>query len=99
MISLSGTDSQGAVPMYGAWSVWFDRGTAGCSLADARLHKRLRTLLERMGGAMGEKHSAGLPGPGEHQGGLPLRRQRTDQRGRGPRRASVTVSTRRKGRS
>lgn len=37
-----------------AWGEWFDRETAGCSLADARLHKRLRTLLERMGGAMGE---------------------------------------------
>ena len=33
---------------------WFDRETAGCSLADARLHKRLRTLLERLGKAMGE---------------------------------------------
>lgn len=36
------------------WGEWFDRETAGCSLADARLHKRLRTLLERMGNAMGE---------------------------------------------
>ena len=36
------------------WGEWFDRETAGCSLADARLHKRLRALLERMGNAMGE---------------------------------------------
>ena len=37
----------------GATSTWFDREIAGCSLADRRLTKRLRSLLERMGDAMG----------------------------------------------
>ncbi|MFO1060082.1 MAG: IS4 family transposase [Dongiaceae bacterium] len=32
---------------------WFDRELAGCSLADERLNKRLRKLLEQMDGAMG----------------------------------------------
>jgi hypothetical protein len=32
---------------------WFDREVAGCGLADGRLTKRLRKLLELMGGAMG----------------------------------------------
>jgi len=32
---------------------WFDRELAGCSFADERLAKRLRTLLERMESAMG----------------------------------------------
>jgi hypothetical protein len=32
---------------------WFDREVTGCGLADERLTKRLRKLLELMGGAMG----------------------------------------------
>ena len=40
--------------MDGARGEWFDREIAGCSFADVRLHKRLRNLLERMDGAMGE---------------------------------------------
>jgi len=32
---------------------WFDREATGCGLADERLTKRLRKLLELMGGAMG----------------------------------------------
>src|SRR5215471_2489099 len=43
----------GAVPMDGSISRWFDREIAGCSLADRRLTKRLRSLLERMGDAIG----------------------------------------------
>src|SRR5215471_11581912 len=43
----------GAVPMDGLINRWFDREIAGCSLADRRLTKRLRSLLERMGDAMG----------------------------------------------
>ena len=43
----------GAVPVHGSISRWFDREIAGCSLADRRLTKRLRSLLERMGDAMG----------------------------------------------
>ena len=39
--------------MDGATGAWFDREVAGCSLADRRLNKRLRNLLERMGDAMG----------------------------------------------
>jgi len=39
--------------MDGSISRWFDREIAGCSLADRRLTKRLRSLLERMGDAMG----------------------------------------------
>ena len=36
-----------------ATGAWFDREVAGCRLADRRLDKRLRGLLERMGDAMG----------------------------------------------
>jgi hypothetical protein len=36
-----------------AAGAWFDREVAGCSLADRRLDKRLRSLLERLGDAMG----------------------------------------------
>ncbi len=32
--SLSGTKSQGVVPMDGAWGEWFDREIAGCSRSD-----------------------------------------------------------------
>lgn len=39
--------------MDGSISRWFDREIAGCSLADRRLTKRLRSLLERRGDAMG----------------------------------------------
>jgi hypothetical protein len=39
--------------MDGATSTWFDREIAGCRLADQRLNKRLRSLPERMGDAMG----------------------------------------------
>jgi Transposase DNA-binding/Transposase Tn5 dimerisation domain len=39
--------------MDGMTDTWFDRELAGCSLADERLNKRLRRLLERMDGAMG----------------------------------------------
>jgi len=40
--------------MDGTTGAWFDRELAGCSFADERLNKRLRKLLERMDGAMGE---------------------------------------------
>ena len=43
----------GSGAMDGATSTWFDREIAGCRLADQRLNKRLRSLLERMGDAMG----------------------------------------------
>jgi hypothetical protein len=39
--------------MDGVTDAWFDRELAGCNLADERLSKRLRKLLERMDGAMG----------------------------------------------
>jgi hypothetical protein len=39
--------------MDGATDAWFDREIAGCGFADARLSKRLRNLLGRMGDAMG----------------------------------------------
>jgi hypothetical protein len=39
--------------MDGSWSTWFDHEILGCTFADERLKKRLRTLLERMEGAMG----------------------------------------------
>jgi len=35
-------------------AAWFDRELAGCGLADERLIKRLRKLLEQMSGSMGE---------------------------------------------
>src|SRR5215471_8696601 len=35
-------------------TAWFERELAGCKLADARLDKRLRTLLEQIGDAVGE---------------------------------------------
>ena len=40
--------------MDGAADAWLDRELAGCSFADERLMKRLRRLLERMEGAVGE---------------------------------------------
>ena len=40
--------------MDGEADVWFDEELDGCSFADERLNKRLRKLLERMAGAMGE---------------------------------------------
>lgn len=40
--------------MDGSIGAWFDREISGCNLADERLTKRLRKLLERMGGAMGD---------------------------------------------
>ena len=52
--SLSGTDSQGTVPMDGEVDAWFDRELAGCSFADERLNKRLCKLVAQMGSAMGE---------------------------------------------
>ncbi len=39
--------------MDGTTGGWFDREIAGCSLVDRRLEKRLRSLLERLGHAMG----------------------------------------------
>jgi Transposase DNA-binding len=39
--------------MDGVGDAWFDREVAGCGLSDERLGKRLRKLLEQMGGAMG----------------------------------------------
>ena len=39
--------------MGGLIGAWFDREISGCNLADERPTKRLRKLLERMGGAMG----------------------------------------------
>ena len=39
--------------MDGATDAWFDREIASCGFADARLSKRLRNLLGRMGDAMG----------------------------------------------
>src|SRR5690349_6541991 len=39
--------------MDGESNGWFDREVSGCGLADERLTKRLRKLLELMGGAMG----------------------------------------------
>jgi Transposase DNA-binding len=40
--------------MDGERNAWFHREVSGCGLADERLTKRLRKLLELMGGAMGE---------------------------------------------
>ena len=37
-----------------ARAAWFDGELAGCSLADERLHKRLRKLLAQIGGGMGQ---------------------------------------------
>jgi hypothetical protein len=39
--------------MDGTTGGWFDREITGCSLVDRRLEKRLRSLLERLGDAMG----------------------------------------------
>src|SRR5512143_1876355 len=47
-------DRRGVVPMDGATDAWFEREVAGCRFTDERLKKRLRTLLERMGDAMGD---------------------------------------------
>src|ERR1700758_2384974 len=40
--------------MDGEAGAWFDRELAGCSLADERLHKRLRKLVAQIGSAMGQ---------------------------------------------
>jgi hypothetical protein len=52
--SLSGTESQGAVPMDEGSDAWFDRELAGCSFVDERLDKRLRRLVAQIGSAMGQ---------------------------------------------
>lgn len=39
--------------MDGTATPWFDEELAGCSLADKRLGRRLRQLVERMGGSIG----------------------------------------------
>ena len=39
--------------MDGTTTSWFDEELAGCSLADKRLDRRLRQLVERMGGSIG----------------------------------------------
>ena len=39
--------------MDGTATSWFDEELAGCSLADKRLDRRLRQLVERMGGSIG----------------------------------------------
>jgi hypothetical protein len=54
MIPCLAPNRWGAVPMDGVVTdAWFDRELAGCGLADERLSKRLRKLLELMGGTMG----------------------------------------------
>jgi hypothetical protein len=53
MIPYLAPNLKGAVPMVGSNSAWYDRELAGCSLADERLTKRLRKLLEQMDGAVG----------------------------------------------
>jgi hypothetical protein len=40
--------------MDGVGSAWFDAEVAGCCLPDERLNKRLRKLLEQIGGAVGQ---------------------------------------------
>ncbi len=40
--------------MDGVGSAWFDAEVAGCCLPDERLNKRLRKLLEQIGGAVGK---------------------------------------------
>jgi hypothetical protein len=40
--------------MEGVTDKWFDNETEACEFADERLGKRLRKLLERMGGSMGD---------------------------------------------
>src|SRR5512147_2558842 len=52
--SLSGTEARRNGAMDGAADAWFDRELADCTFADERLGKRLRRLLERIEGAMGE---------------------------------------------
>jgi hypothetical protein len=42
------------VPMVGDATAWIERELEGCRFADERLGKRLRALLDRMAGAMGE---------------------------------------------
>ena len=49
-------------------ATWVDREIAGCEFRDARLGKRFRTLLERIGSDIGaEPYSVRLPGLGEYE--------------------------------
>ena len=41
--------------MDGSGAAWLDEELFGCELADERLNKRLRRLVEQIEGAMGEK--------------------------------------------
>jgi hypothetical protein len=67
--------------MDGGADEWFDRELAGFSLADERLNKlRLRKLVAQTGSAVGQKHSAGMPRLGRHEGGLSFFLQRPGQR-------------------
>ena len=49
---------------------WIDRETAGSNFKDERLCRRFKMLLKGIGGADGKKHSFGVPGLGEHEGGI-----------------------------
>jgi hypothetical protein len=51
---LRGTDLSRMVLIDNATDTWFDQELAGCKFADARLHKRLHTVLAQIGGAMGQ---------------------------------------------
>ena len=42
------------VPMNNATNTWFDQELTGCTLVDARRHKRLHTVLSQIGGALGQ---------------------------------------------
>jgi hypothetical protein len=42
------------VPIDNATNAWLDQELAGCTFVDARLHKRLHTVLTQVGGALGQ---------------------------------------------
>ena len=48
-------------------ATWVDREIAGCEFRDARLGKRFRTLLERIGSDIGQSIPFVLPGLGEYE--------------------------------
>ena len=64
-------------------AAWLDAELAGCTFADVRLGKRLRTLLERLGGRW-RQSAPRVPGLGGDEGRLSVLHQSARQRDADP---------------
>ena len=57
---------------FGGDDNWADHEIAGCVFKDAGAWPTIRKAVETDGERDGREYSSGLPGLGEHEGGLPL---------------------------